>query len=285
MPTADYGLNLYGYTFGHTAAEALRAAAAMGFRRVELMMFPGHLWPPEMGAADRRALAGVLAETGIAVTSVNQPNIDINLAAAAPEARELSLTLVQRMIETAGEFGGRYVILGPGKINPLMPMPKGERLGHFHRALDRLLPIARGHGVQVLVENMPFTFLPDAAGLMDAVEAYGSDELGVIYDVANGFFIGEALAPALARIGDRLRLVHASDTGRKVYRHDPVGRGEMDFAAIGETLAAAGWAEQPVLEIIGLSDNLDAEMLESAAALDAAGWARFAAAGEERNVA
>lgn len=276
MPASDYGLNLYSYTFDYSAVEAVREAAGMGFRGVEMMMFPGHLWPPEMDGADRKALTAALTETGTELVSVNQPNIDINLTAAAQEMRDYSFQLVQRMVETAGEFGGKYVVVGPGKINPLMPMPEAQRLGHLFRALDRLVPIARGYGVQVLVENMPFAFLPDVESLMSAVEAHGSDEVGVIYDVANGHFISEDLPAALARIGGRLKLVHASDTGREVYKHDPVGRGTMDFAAIGRALMEFGWSNPPMLEIIGLSEDLNAEMRESTAMLDAAGWNQIA---------
>ncbi|MCJ7873852.1 sugar phosphate isomerase/epimerase family protein [Phaeobacter sp. J2-8] len=276
MSTADYGLNLYAYTFDYTAAEAVREAAAMGFPGVELMMFPGHLWPPEMGAPERRALRDALADTGTQVISINQPNLDVNLTAASPEARDYSFLTVQRMIETAGEFGGKYVIVGPGKINPLMPMAEQERLGHFHRALDRLIPIARGHGVQVLGENMPFAFLPDTETLVSAIAGYTATEVGVIYDVANGHFIAEPLRPALDRIGDRLKLVHASDTGREVYKHDPIGRGDMDWTTLGQELIDFGWSHPPVLEIIGLSEDLTAEIKDSSARLDAAGWDRIA---------
>ena len=44
-------------------------------------------------------------------------------------------------------------------------MPRERMLEHFYRALDRLAPLAREAGTRLLVENMPFAFLPDAESL------------------------------------------------------------------------------------------------------------------------
>jgi L-ribulose-5-phosphate 3-epimerase len=39
-------------------------------------------------------------------------------------------------------IGGR-IIIGPGKANPLFPMPRDRMVAHFYRALDILAPLAR----------------------------------------------------------------------------------------------------------------------------------------------
>ncbi len=65
-------------------------------------------------------------------------------------------------------------------------------ISHFYHALDRLAPLAREVGTRLLVENMPFAFLPDAESLMSAVDGYGDDSIRVIYDVANAHFIAES---------------------------------------------------------------------------------------------
>ncbi|TCK29210.1 sugar phosphate isomerase/epimerase [Ancylobacter aquaticus] len=278
MARSDYVINLYAYTLNRTAQEAMAELADHGFEAFELMMYPGHLWMPDMDAGARAALRKFIASRNLHIQSVNQPNIDINIAAAAPEMREHSIRMMARMVECAGEFGARQVLIGPGKVNPLMPMPRDQLIGHFYRALDQLVPLAQKAGTQVLVENMPFAFLPDAEGLLTVVEGYGSDDVGILYDLANGAFIKEDIRAALKRCGDRLKLVHLSDTGTKVYKHDPVGHGTMDFGALIEDLAAIGWTERPVLEIIGVSEQPSAEILDSIRRLEEVGWAnRFAA--------
>ena len=64
--------------------------------------------------------------------------------------------------------------------------------------------------------------------------------------------------------------MHLSDTGRQHYRHDPVGRGDVPFAAIPEMLADVGYRRRPMLEII--SETGDADILDSAARLAALGF-------------
>lgn len=278
MARSDYVINLYSYTLNHTAQQAMAELADLGFNAFELMMYPGHLWLPDMDAGARAELRRFIESRNLHIQAVNQPNIDINVAAAAPEMREYSIMMMARMVECAGEFGARQVLIGPGKVNPLMPMPRDRLIGHFYRALDQLVPLAQKAGTQILVENMPFAFLPDVEGLLTVVEGYGSDEVGILYDLANGAFIKEDARMALKRCGSRLKLVHLSDTGTQVYKHDPVGYGTMDFGKLIEDLAAIGWTERPVLEIIGVSDKPSAEILDTIRRLEEVGWAnRFAA--------
>jgi L-ribulose-5-phosphate 3-epimerase len=156
-----------------------------------------------------------------------------------------------------------------------VPLP--DVTARFYRALDMLVPAASRAGTSILVENMPFAFLPSCDALVGAIEDYGSPEIGITYDIANGAFIGEPLLPALRRCRHRLQMVHVSDTGRTVYRHDPIGLGDVDFAAARDDLAQIGWRGQPVLEIIGDPESPMTAVVDSARRLDAIGWAAFAA--------
>jgi hypothetical protein len=65
-------------------------------------------------------------------------------------------------------------------------------------------------------------------------------------------------------------LIHVSDTGLQVYKHDPVGRGVVPFSTIPRLLQSIGHREPPVLEII--SRDADLDIRESAAALTKMGW-------------
>ena len=120
------------------------------------------------------------------------PNVDINVAAAAEEMRAYTLDLLVQFVRCAGELGAGGIIVGPGKPNPLFPMPRDRMISYFYRALDTLAPLARQVGTRLFIENMPFAFLPDAESLMKVVDGYGDDSIRVIYDVANAHFIGEA---------------------------------------------------------------------------------------------
>ena len=265
---AGFAVNTYSYIFGGSAAETVARLADQGYGGVELMFFPGHLWPSEFDATKLRSLRR-LCEARLRLVAVNMPNVDINVAAAAEEMRAYTLDLLTKFIRCAGELGAGGIIVGPGKPNPLFPMPRERMISYFYRALDRLAPLARQAGTKLLIENMPFAFLPDAQSLMQVVDLYGDDSIRVIYDVANAHFIGEAPTDGLRRVRDRLSLVHFSDTTRQSYKHDPLGRGDVPLAGLASTLKEIGYSELPMLEVI--SHNPHADIAESCRILQQAG--------------
>jgi sugar phosphate isomerase/epimerase len=161
------------------------------------------------------------------------------------------------------------IIIGPGKANPLFPMPRERMTAHFYRALDTLAPLAREVGTRLLIENMPFAFLPDADALMSIVDGYGDERIRVIYDVANAHFIGEAPTDGLRRVRQRLGLVHFSDTTRQVYKHDPLGCGDVPLDGLAEVMKEVGYSDVPMLEVI--SHSPDADIAESCRLLRRAG--------------
>lgn len=252
-----FGCNTYSYMRSHSAEACLARLADFGFEEFELMVHPGHLRPAELTAAQRSAIRRMMQQRGLQLTALNMPNIDINVAGAAAEMRAYSLNLVSETVRLAGELGARGVVIGPGKANPLFPAPAAELSGHFFAALDKLCPIAKKAGTALWVENMPFAFLPAIGQLTDALKRYGNDAVRVVYDIPNAYFIGEDFADGLRQCRERLALVHLSDTGRQVYRHDPVGLGTVPFADVPRALAAVGYTARPMLEIISRDPDRD----------------------------
>jgi sugar phosphate isomerase/epimerase len=270
--TAAFACNTYSYTISHPAATCLAHLASLGFREFELMMYPGHLWPPDTDAAARRALLRQVRDAGLEIVTLNMPNIDMNVAGASAEMRRYTLDLLEGIVVLAGELGAAGVVIGPGKANPLFPAPKERLIGYFFAALERLLPLAKKSGTALWVENMPFAFLPAIDELMSVLARFGADEIGIVYDAANGHFIDEDIADALRACRSRLQLVHLSDTDQRVYKHAPVGAGTVPFAGIPAVLAEVGYRRLPVLEII--AEDADRAILDSAERLARLGYGR-----------
>ena len=223
-------------------------------------------------SARRAALRRLIIQRGLRVVTLNMPNIDMNVAGASVEMRRYTLDLLRQIVELAGDLGVPGVVVGPGKANPLFPAPRDRLEGYFFAALDELAPLARKVGTSLWVENMPFAFIPDIEGLMQALDRYGNGDVGVVYDVANGHFIKEDLGEALRRCRKRLKLVHLSDTGQQVYRHDPVGAGDVPFAQVPPVLNEIGHKRLPMLEII--APDAEKDILASADALAGMDYAR-----------
>jgi L-ribulose-5-phosphate 3-epimerase len=272
-PAAGFGVNTYSYIFGGSAADTVSRLADQGYGGVELMFFPGHLWPAELDTSSLRSLRR-LCEARLRLVAVNMPNVDMNIAAAAEEMRAYTLDLLVKFVRCAGELGAGGIIVGPGKANPLFPMPRDRMISYFYRALDTLAPLARKVGTKLFIENMPFAFLPDAEALMRVIDLYGDPSIRVIYDVANAHFIGEPPAEGLRRVRDRLSLVHFSDTSRQSYKHDPLGQGDVPLAGLASVMREIGYTELPMLEII--SHNPDADIADSCRRLQQAGFSGHA---------
>ncbi len=270
----SFACNTYSYTISHRAEACLSHLADLGFSEFELMMYPGHLWPPDIDAAQRSSLRRLIESRDLRIVTLNMPNIDMNIAGASLQMRRYTLDLLRQIVELAGELGAAGVVIGPGKSNPLFPAPRERLDGFFFSALDELVPLAKKAGTALWVENMPFAFIPDIEGLMQALDRYGNDDIGIVYDVANGHFIKENLGDALRRCRKRLKLVHLSDTGRTVYRHDPVGAGDVPFSEVPPVLAEIGYSRLPMLEIISQDSDADTGILSSTEKLAAMGYVR-----------
>jgi sugar phosphate isomerase/epimerase len=267
-----FAVNTYSYTLRSPARDCLESLSSRGFREFELMMYPGHLWPAELDAGQRRALRDYIHGEGLTIRTINMPNVDLNIAAATVDMREMTLGLLRQFIALAGDLGAQGVVLGPGKANPLLPMPRPQMVEYFYQALTQLVPLAASQGTAVFIENMPFAFLPGIEELLVALDEYGDPGIGVVYDVANGHFIKEDIAKALRLCASRLQVVHLSDTSQTVYRHDAVGLGTVDFSVVPPVLEQIGFKRRPVLEII--DSDPDTSIDRSVRQLHFAGWAR-----------
>lgn len=269
---ADYIINTYSFTILGGIEPCLETLSDAGFTAIELMTHPGHCWPTELDGAGRRGIAAALRRTGIEVASISQPNIDLNLTASAPEMREHSLTRLLQLIALGADLGAPAVQVGAGKISPLLPDPPEEVRGRLFAALDTLVEAGRKGGVRVLLENMPVSFLAKCSDLRATIDDYGSDAIGMTYDVANAEFVRDDHNAAIATCGDLLEMVHVSDTGHREYRHDPVGQGVVDFVAVGEALGGSPWRGRPVIEVIGRSADPLAEIVTSIDRLESMDW-------------
>jgi sugar phosphate isomerase/epimerase len=268
---ATFGCNSYAYMLSHGAEACLAHMVDLGFREFEMMVHPGHLWPAELSADKRRSIRRMLERDGLQLTTLNLPNIDINIASTTPEMRAYSLDRLTETVRLAGELGVRGVVMSPGKASALLPAKPEVLRGFFFAALDRLAPIAKSCDTALWIENVTVSFLPGIGEIMDALAVYGNDDIRIVYDIANAYFIGEDFADGLKTCRERLALVHLSDTTRQVYRHDPVGAGDLPFAEAPPALAAVGYRARAMLEII--SRDPDRDIPASADRLAALGFA------------
>jgi sugar phosphate isomerase/epimerase len=246
---AAYGINTYSFTRDLHARDCLRQLADVGYRRFELMLIPGHFWPTLDGVEGRRQIESLLVRTSLEILTLNQPNLDVNLASAVPEMRQQSCTVVANAIELAQAWNAKGVVINPGKANPVFPPSMQTLTDNLKRSLDVLVPVARRASVQLIVKNHPLSYLYRAQDLRQFFDAFGWEQIGLGYDFANGHFAGEA-PQAVLDLWDHLSFLYAADTSTERFDHAEIGTGTVSFDAIAKLLQGAKACPPTILELV-----------------------------------
>ena len=262
--TLRYGVNSFSYMWTQSALECVRHLAQTGFDEFELMTMPGHLWPDELDEVQRRVLLAHFDDLGVRVRSLNHTGLDQNLCSALPEVRSYTVGLFRKLIELARQLRAANVIVVPGRLNPLLPAPGSRHVDWLYESLTQLTGVAEDSGVTLALENIPIGPLPRIGPMIDMVRRVDSPALRICYDVANGHYAGEDPVAGLEAAAPWLDVVHLSDTTRRVWRHDVLGDGDIDFAPIVKAIDAVGHVRKPLIELCvadpdaGLSSSLKA---------------------------
>jgi len=249
MSRLDVAASTFPYLYSHTGLDALKHLHGMGYRQFELLIFPPHCWPRELSAAERRAYVDWLDGEGVQVTSFCYPLLDNNPNGVDMLMRQYTLDRYREAIDMAAQFSCPYVVAIPGPVNSLINPPHEWMLEWFVEGMKQLVAHARGCGVQLLLENVPFAFLPTAAEIRDTAALIGP-EVGVNFDVCNSAFIKEDVPATIHMLGDLIKNVHMSDTGFEEFKHDRLGTGIVEPAPAGQALTEIGYQGTTVLEII-----------------------------------
>jgi L-ribulose-5-phosphate 3-epimerase len=265
IPRSHYTINTYSYASRYSALECLRHLSDLGFGTFELMLIPGHFWPSTASVVERREIAAIVAERKLRFETLNQPNLDLNLAALSPECRDYSCAVVASAMELAADWGARAVVVNPGKTNPVFPAPTQVLADRFKSSLDILVPRAAQLGVQLLVKNHPLSWLYRGADLLAFFDDYGWSNVGLGYDVANALYGRESAPDVLPGLAEHLSAVYVADTPVEEFRHDRVGAGAVQFAPIASAIAAISYRGPIIMEIV--SSQPDAAISQSVSEL------------------
>jgi len=138
-----------------------------------------------------------------------------------------------------------------------------------------LVDHAKGTGVRLLLENVPFAFLPSAQDMKE-IAAQIDPSIGINFDVCNSAFIKEDPAEAIRMLGPLVKNVHISDSGYGDFKHARLGTGVVEPGPVAQALADIGYEDATVLEIItdALSPDADpdGDIRASHAILAQHGW-------------
>lgn len=278
MPQLEVAASTFPFLYSHSALDALKHLHELGYDKFEMMIFPPHCWPREMTSAQRKDVKNWLDGEGCGITSFCYPLLDNNPNSVDRLMRDYTLDRYREAIDLAAEWNCPYVVAIPGPVSSLINPPRQWMLDWFVEGMKALVRHARGTEVKLLLENVPFTFLPTAKDMRDTAALIGP-EVGLNFDVCNSAYIKEDVGEAIRLLGSLIKNVHISDSGYGEFKHDRLGTGIVDPAPAAEALAAIGYRGMTVLEIItdSMAEGADADgdILASHEILAGHGWKRL----------
>lgn len=264
------------FLYSHGGLDALKHLKSLGYDTYELMIFPPHCWPRELTVANKREYKAWLNGEGGHVSSFCYPLLDNNPNGVDRLMRAYTLDRYKEAIDLAAELECPYVVAIPGPVNSLINPPHQWMLDWFVEGMKELVAYSKGTGVELLLENVPFTYLPTAKDMADTAALIGP-EVGVNFDVCNSAFIKEDPAEAIRMLGSLIKNVHISDSGYDDFKHERLGTGIVDPASAAKALNDIGYDGVTVLEIItdALAEGADpdGDIKASHDILTANGWA------------
>lgn len=264
------------FLYSHSGLDALKHLQSQGYDTFELMIFPPHCWPRELGVKDRKEYKSWLNGEGENVSSFCYPLLDNNPNGVDRLMRAYTLDRYKEAIDFAAELECPYVVAIPGPVNSLINPPYQWMLDWFVEGMKELVTYAKGTGVELLLENVPFTYLPSAQDMADTAALIGP-EVGVNFDVCNSAFIKEDPAKAIRMLGGLIKNVHISDSGYDEFLHSRLGTGMVEPGPVAAALKEIDYEGVTVLEIItdALAEgaNPDGDIKTSHDILAEHGWA------------
>jgi L-ribulose-5-phosphate 3-epimerase len=250
--------------------QSIKRLSKLGYRQFDVMVSPAHLDTENLTPPDIRGLRQLMADEGVQICSLTLQSLDHNLASPRAEIREMTLGFKRRILNLAAELDIPGVVLVSGRYNPLNPPPRANLERWLRESLERILPYAERVGVKFFLENIPMGVLPTAKLMMEWIAEFNSPALTVCYDVSNAHFINEDPAEGVRLVSSKLDLLHLSDTTSSAWKHDPIGTGTVDHAAVARVLKEIDFKGMSALEI--LLPNPDPVIVANHARLAKMGW-------------
>lgn len=232
--------------------DALRSIAGLGFAGAEILCDAPHCLPMKYTDARLDELAGVVAQTGLAITNLNanttnyffdpvpaENTFEPALSSANDEYRQWRIDNTVRAIEIAARLDAGCVSVTAGRPTP--GCPPDAAIDLFVDSLHRICEAAAKYAVRIGIEYEPGLLIERATELAAILDRVDSPQLGANWDIGHSYLDGESPEEAVAAIGPRIWNVHVEDIRARKHFHLVPGDGDLPFARYIEALSGAGY--------------------------------------------
>jgi glucosamine-6-phosphate deaminase len=217
--------------------QVLDAAGRLGYDGVELRFIAGDdaLWArPELTGAGLAETRGRLRDLALGISCVDTRSFFHD---PPGPARERALDEARRSLELAARLGAAGIRVFGDRVQE--GQDKASTAALIADALQELGAFAAPLGVEVWLESHgDFARAADTRDILDRVRA---PAVGVVWDPANAFELGETPAEGHRILGARVRHVHVKDLAGPPFTPCLPGRGVFAPERVLSVLRSAGY--------------------------------------------
>lgn len=246
MKSYAFGASQFSHLYSGSLQDALTTIADEGFEYVELLTAPPHIDTADPSSWGR--VKTLLTGMGLKPAAVGPMHFDLNLASINPAVRKMTTDVMVENICFAAEIGAPNVVVCAGRRNALFPAPLEATWDFAIEGLNTCLEVAARSGVTLCVEPLPYSFIKTGADIVALLDRVDHPNLSGMIDSANCHTV-EGIATAAAALAGRISHVQLSDTITNEFRHDAIGKGEIDFPAAFDAIRKAGYDGPFILEL------------------------------------
>lgn len=176
-----------------------------------------------------------------------------------PDAREAAVRYWKRVLQIAVDLGVQQI----GTEFSGRPELAEESERAFYRSMEELLPIIEREGIHVAIDPHPDDFVENGLEAWRVIRGVNSKNLGMVYVASHTFHMGEEPLDIMREAGDRVRIVHVSDTMNhhashglryitnppgnpvRVHQHLKIGDGDVNWQEFFSGLNEIGFLDSP----------------------------------------
>ena len=261
-----YGSFEHDPAHANPVGEALQQINALGLDALELAVDDAGAVHIDSSQGECEAIRRQIDAAGVHVSTVACGlSWAMNPVAEDAETRERSRSAMDAALQRAAWLGCEAFLYVPGIVGcPFVPDQKVRydvALERCRENVKRLLETAERVGVDLCLENVWNGMFLSPLELRDFVDSFGSDRLGVYFDVGNCLGYHQDPPHWIELLGQRVKRGHIKD-----FRHDFAWQGRYDFCRLGE--GDVPWPETvAALRAVGYDRTVIAEMLPPAPGL------------------
>lgn len=250
-------------------SDAIELAKQIGFDAMEFCIGEQGVLRPDTTQRECEELRSLVDSRGLVVeTLASGMSWAHNPVSDDAATRKRSIALHKSALVRTSWLGCRAMLFVPGVV--CSPISPHERVRYDHAvercrvAVSELLETADEHGVDLCIENVWNGLFYSPLELAAFVDSFGSDRLGVYFDVGNVLGYQQHPPHWIELLGERIKRVHVKDYADEFgwqgsYRFCPLDDGDVPLRDSVVALSEIGYGGTVIAEMLPWTETLLAD--------------------------